>query len=126
MRLYSILNTLILEAASDAEVGDAIVKHERVKIRYKEDDGSYSTRYIESYVLGNSKKDNKIVRVYQYAGDTETELGWKTLLLDKIMDWDPLNEIPFTSPISNRIGNIPRYNQSGDRTMTRIYKQAKF
>jgi predicted DNA-binding transcriptional regulator YafY len=126
MRLYSILNRLILEAASDAEVGDAIVKHERVKIRYREDDGSYSTRYIESYVLGNSKKDNKIVRVYQYAGDTETELGWKTLLLDKIVDWEPLNEIPFNTPISNRISNIPKYNQSGDRTMTRIYKQAKF
>ncbi len=126
MRLYSILNELILEVASDAEVSDAIVKHERVKIRYQEDDGTYSTRYIEAYVLGNSKKSNKMIRVYQYAGDTESDFGWKTLLTDKIVDWEPTNERPYTNPISDRLPNIPKYNRAGDKSMINIYKQAKF
>lgn len=126
MKLYSILNELILEVASDAEVGNAIVKHELVRIRYQEEDGSYSTRYIESYVLGNSKKSNKIIRVYQYAGDTNTEFGWKTLRTDKIVDWEPLNERPFSNPISDRVYGAPKYNKSGDKSMITIYKQAKF
>jgi predicted DNA-binding transcriptional regulator YafY len=126
MKLYSLLNQIILEIASDAEVSDAIVKHERVKIRYEEKDGTYSTRYIESYVLGNSKRDNRIIRVYQYAGDTETELGWKTLRTDRIVDWEPMNERPFTNPISDRLPNIPKYNRSGDKSMITIYKQTKF
>jgi len=126
MKLYSILNQIILEVASDAEVSDAIVKKERVEIRYQEPDGSYSTRYIEAYVLGNSKKNNKLIRVYQYAGDTETDFGWKTLRTDKIIDWNPVNERPFTNPISDRLPNIPKYNKTGDKSMITIYKQAKF
>lgn len=126
MKLYSILKEIILEEASDAEVGNAIVKHELVKIRYQEEDGTYSTRYIESYVLGNSKKNNKIIRVYQYAGDTNTEFGWKTLRTDRIVDWEPLNERPFSNPISDRIYGVPKYNKSGDKSMITIYKQAKF
>jgi predicted DNA-binding transcriptional regulator YafY len=126
MRLYSILNELILEAASDTEVSDAIVKHNRVKIRYEEPDGRYSTRYLESYVLGLSKAGNPIVRAYQYAGDTNTEIGWKTFRLDRIMDWEEMNERPFTNPISDRISGIPKYNRFGDRSMISINKQARF
>jgi len=126
MRLYSILNELILEATSDAEVSDAIVKHNRVKIRYQEPNGSYSTRYLESYVLGLSKAGNPIVRAYQYAGDTTTEIGWKTFRLDRIMDWEEMNERPFSNPISDRVTGIPKYNRLGDGSMTRINKQAKF
>jgi predicted DNA-binding transcriptional regulator YafY len=126
MKLYSILNELILEAASDAEVSDAIVKHNRVKIRYQEPNGTYSTRYLESYVLGLSKAGNPIVRAYQYAGDTTTEIGWKTFRLDRIMDWEEMNERPFSNPISDRVAGIPKYNRLGDGSMTRINKQAKF
>lgn len=126
MRLYSILKEIIVEAASNTEVSDAIVKHDRVKIRYQELDGTYSTRYLESYVLGNSKLGNPIVRAYQYAGDTNTDIGWKTFRLDRIVDWESLNEKPFTNPISSRIFGIPKYNQSGDKSMITIYKQAKF
>ena len=126
MKLSSILNEIIVEAASNSEVSDAIVKHNRVKIRYLESVGRYSTRYLESYVLGNSKLGNPIVRAYQYAGDTSTDAGWKTFRLDRIMDWEELNEKPFTNPISNRIFGIPKYNQYGDKSMITIYKQAKF
>ena len=126
MKLYSILNELILEAASDAEVSDAIDKHNRVKIRYQEPDGTFSTRYLESYVLGNSKAGNPIVRAYQYAGDTNTEIGWKTFRLDRIIDWEDIGERPFTTPISDRVSGIPKYNRFGDGSMINIYKQAKF
>jgi predicted DNA-binding transcriptional regulator YafY len=126
MKLYSILKEIIVEVASNAEVSDAIVKRNRIKIRYQEPDGTYSTRYLESYVLGNSKKGNPIVRAYQYAGDTTSDIGWKTFRLDRIVDWEDLNERPFTTPISDRIFGIPKYNKSGDKSMITIYKQAKF
>jgi len=126
MKLYSILNELILEIASDAEVGDAIIKHNRIRMRYQEPNGSFSTRYLEAYVLGTSKAGNPIVRAYQYAGDTNTEVGWKTFRLDRIVDWEEMNERPFTNPISDRISGIPKYNRFGDGSMIRINKQAKF
>jgi predicted DNA-binding transcriptional regulator YafY len=95
-------------------------------LRYEEPDGRYSTRYLESYVLGLSKAGNPIVRAYQYAGDTNTEIGWKTFRLDRIMDWEEMNERPFTNPISDRISGIPKYNRFGDRSMISINKQARF
>lgn len=126
MKLYSLFKEIILEAASEAEVGDAVIKHNRVKIRYQEPNGSFSTRYLESYVLGISKAGNPMVRAYQYAGDTNTEIGWKTFRLDRIMDWEEMNERPFTTPISDRVSGIPKYNKLGDRSMIRINKQARF
>jgi len=46
--------------------------------------------------------------------------------LDKIRDWDDVNEVPFRTPISDRIPNVPKYNPNGDKSMITIYKQAKF
>jgi hypothetical protein len=112
MKLYSILNEVILEAAERMEVDDTIQAGERD---------------IEPYVLGLSKAGNPILRAYQYRGVTDTEQpGWKTFRLDKIRDWNDMNDMPFRTPISDRVRNIPKYNPRGDRSMITIYKQAKF
>jgi len=126
MKLYSLLKEVILEVASSTEVGDAIVKHNRIRIRYQEPNGNTSTRYLEAYVLGTSKAGNPIVRAYQYAGDTTTEVGWKTFRLDRILDWEELGERPYSTPISDRISGIPKYNRFGDGSMITINKQARF
>lgn len=127
MKLYSILNQLILEAASRNEVERAIVNHNIVKIYYGGDEiEKEGERDIEPYVLGVSKAGNMILRAYQYAGVTNTEQpGWKTFRLDRILDWNE-NGLTFNTPISDRIRNAPKYNANGDKSMTIIYKQAKF
>jgi len=128
MGLYSILNELILEAASRSEVERAITNHNRIRIYYEGDETEKpGERFIEPYVLGLSKAGNPILRAYQYKGVTDTiQPGWKTFRLDRIRDWDRTNETPFRSPISDRIQNIPKYNPKGDKSMTMIYKQARF
>ena len=128
MKLYSILNEVILEVASRMEVEKSIVDHERVRIYYDGDETLRpGERYIEPYVLGLSKAGNPILRAYQYKGVTDTEQpGWKTFRLDRMADWDETNERPFDTPISDRVRNIPKYNPNGDKSMISIYKQAKF
>lgn len=128
MKLYSILNDIILEAAERMEVERAIVNHDRIRINYLGDETiKAGERDIEPYVLGLSKAGNPILRAYQYRGVTDTEQpGWKTFRLDKIRDWNEINDIPFRTPISDRVRNIPKYNPNGDRSMITIYKQAKF
>lgn len=128
MKLYSLLNELILEVATRTEVERAIVNHDRVRVYYEGDETETpGIRFIEPYVLGLSKAGNQILRAYQYAGVTDTEQpGWKTFLLDKIKDWDEVGEAPFRNPISDRVSGIPKYNPNGDKSMTLVYKQAKF
>lgn len=128
MKLYSILNEVILEVAERMEVERAITNHDRIRINYEGDETIIAgERDVEPYVLGLSKAGNPILRAYQYRGVTDTEQpGWKTFRLDKIRDWNDLNEIPFRTPISDRVRNIPKYNPNGDRSMITIYKQAKF
>lgn len=128
MKLYSILNEIILEAAERMEVERAIVNHDRIRINYLGDETiKAGERDIEPYVLGLSKTGNPILRAYQYRGVTDTEQpGWKTFRLDKIRDWSDMNDMPFRTPISDRVRNIPKYNPRGDRSMITIYKQAKF
>ena len=128
MKLYSLLNEIILEVASRTEVERAITNHDRVRIYYGGDEvEAEGERFIEPYVLGLSKAGNPILRAYQYKGVTDTEQpGWKTFRLDRMLDWDETNEFPFNTPISDRVRNIPKYNPNGDRSMITIYKQAKF
>ena len=128
MKLYSLLNEIILEAAYRSEVERAITNHNRVRINYGGDEvEAPGERFIEPYVLGLSLAGNPILRAYQYKGVTDTEQpGWKTFRLDRILDWDETGELPFRTPIPDRVRNIPKYNPRGDRSMITIYKQARF
>jgi hypothetical protein len=135
MKLYSLLENIILEAVNTSLVDNAIEKKQRVRIYYdpkinrtpeEEDKNLVGYRNIETYVHGLSKGGNPIIRVYQLNGVTETDSpGWKTFRLDRITQWRPYPSF-FYVPISERDSSVPKYNQDGDRSMIRIYKQAKF
>jgi len=135
MKLYSLLENIILEAVNTSSVENAIEKKQRVRIYYdpkinrtplEEDKNLQGFRNIETYVYGESKAGNPIIRVYQINGVTETDSpGWKTFRLDRITSWRPYPSF-FYQPISERDRSVPAYNQNGDRSMIRIYKQAKF
>lgn len=127
MKLYSLLENLILEVASRPEIEDAIEKHKTIRCFYEGDDTMIKGwRWVEPYVYGLSKKGNPIIRVYQTQGVTDTEEpGWKTFLADKVTSWIKTPKI-FYSPISDRDPNVPKYNDKGDASMIQIYKQAQF
>ena len=127
MKLYSLLNNLILESVNSTEVEDAIEKHRTCRVYYEGDDTiEKGWRWVEPYVLGLSTIGNPIIRVYQMQGVTDTEQpGWKTFRTDRISQWVKTPKM-FYSPISDRVSGVPKYNTNGDKSMTIIYKQAKF
>lgn len=135
MKLYNLLENIILEQVSSSRVNDAIEKKQRIRVYYdptinrtseEEDKNLKGFRNIEVYVHGISKSGNPIIRIYQLNGVTETDSpGWKTFRLDRITSWSPYPSF-FYVPISDRVPNIPKYNPDGDKTMVRIIKQAEF
>lgn len=127
MKLYYLLENLILENASRSEIEDAIEKHRTIRCYYEGDNTmEKGWRWIEPYVYGISKAGNPIIRVYQVEGVTDTDQpGWKTFRADRITSWVKTPKI-FYSPISDRDPRVPKYNDRGDGSMTQIYKQAKF
>ena len=128
MKLYSLLEGVILEQANRSEIEDAMEKRRIVSLRYddKEDPGGKGQRWIEIYCYGVSLKGNDIIRVYQIGGDTKTiQPGWKTFRTDRINN--------FTDRINNFqiLGGTfeeprPLFNPNGDDSMTRIYKITQF
>jgi GTPase SAR1 family protein len=127
MNLYNALENLILEVVNRSQVESSIDKKQMCKVFYDGDETiSRGWRWIEPYVLGLSKAGNPVVRVFQTDGVTDSEQpGWKTFRLDKINKWVTINKY-FSEPISDRDSGVPKYNSNGDKSMTTIYKQAKF
>ena len=121
MKLYSLLEGVILEQANRSEIEDAMEKRRIVSLRYddKEDPGGKGQRWIEIYCYGVSLKGNDIIRVYQIGGDTKTiQPGWKTFRTDRINNFQILGGT-FEEP-------RPLFNPNGDDSMTRIYKITQF
>ncbi len=127
MKLYSLLENIILEVVGRTEIEDSIERHLVCRVFYEGDETiSRGLRLIEPYVYGESLAGNPIIRVYQLEGVTDTEQpGWKTFRSDKVSSWATTPEY-FNSPISDRVAGIPKYNANGDNSMIRIYKQAEF
>jgi hypothetical protein len=127
MKLYSVLNNIILEAVNKLEVEDAIEKHQTIRLWYEGDETIVKGwRWVEPYVLGLSKKGNPIVRVFQIKGVTDTEQPqWKTFRLDKITYWQKIPKF-FLEPISDKNKSVAKYNDKGDGSMTKIFKQIQF
>ena len=121
MRLYSLLENVILEATGGAEIEDAMNKRRIVSLRYDDDEdpGGKGERFIEIYCFGSSLADNDIIRVYQVGGDTKTiQPGWKTFRTDRMDDFRILGGT-FEEP-------RPLFNPTGDRSMKRVYKITQF
>jgi len=121
MRLYSLLENIILEAANKSEIESAMDRRRLVSLRYddEEDPGGKGQRWVEIYCYGSSLADNDIIRVYQIGGDTKTiQPGWKTFRSDRIEGFQILGGT-FDQP-------RPLFNPSGDKSMKRIYKITQF
>ena len=121
MKLYSLLENVILEATSRSEIESAMNGRRIVSLRYddEEDPGGKGQRWVEIYCYGSSLADNDIIRVYQVGGDTKTlQPGWKTFRTDRINDFQILGGT-FKEP-------KPLFNPTDDRSMKRVYKITQF
>lgn len=128
MRLYNIFSELILEAVGKPRVANAIKNHQLVRIYYKGDKTiNAGFRTIEVYAFGLSKAGNPVIRAWQRKGVTDTEMpGWKLFRTDKIGSWVVLKDNYFKKPISDRKRDVPKFNPSGDKTMSKVDIIAQF
>ena len=128
MNLYNIFSEVILEAVGKPKIASSIGNKQIVTIYYKGDKtNNPGYRDIEVYVLGISKAGNPVIRAWQRRGATDTEVpGWKLFRVDKIDSWRPKKGEFFKKPISDRRPNVPKFNPSGDKSMTKIDKIAIF
>jgi predicted DNA-binding transcriptional regulator YafY len=129
MKLYNLLEELILENTSRDAVVDAIEGKYRVNIHYAGTDGVSATgkRTIEVYAFGLTKAGNPVIRAYQPFGDTKTSKpSWKFFRLDRITRWEPLYKNKVYKPISDIDGSIPKANLYGDKSMSVVYNIIKF
>ena len=113
----NIINSILLEQASQEYVIDAIKKKYEVDITY--DDGANGVRRIQPVCYGKSDKGNMVVRAFQVEGDSRTnDEGWKLFRLDKIISWEPIKDSNFGEP--------PGMNTHGDESMSQVYVIADF
>lgn len=122
----SLKKTLLTEGVSEQDVIDAINGKYNVNILYDDYPDATpsippSKRYIQVYNLGNTKAGNKAIRAFQIGGGskTTTEGAWKMFRLDRIRGWYP-TKVKWKRPISDLSQDIPKYNKSGDRSMSNV------
>jgi predicted DNA-binding transcriptional regulator YafY len=126
MKLYNIAKSLILEVASIDSIVDAINKKNKIIIYYDGDEpGGRGLREIEPVCFGYSKSDNPVLRAWDNSGASHTGYkgeqplpGWRLFRVDKILSFKPSGE-KFTEL-------RPNYNQSGDKSMSRVIINASF
>lgn len=101
-------------------INKAIDNKIRIKIFYRGDKNiAAGQRTIEVYAYGLSSTGNQVMRAFQLAGDTQTEIpDWKLFRVDRISRWVETNQ-RFDQP-------RPKFNPNGDRSMSTVYKIAKF
>jgi len=126
MKLKGALKSLICEIASLDSIVDAIKNRQVVIIYYDGDEpGGRGIRQIEPVCLGVSKAGNKVLRAWDSEGSSHTAYtgeqplpGWRLFRLDKIFTYRPTMDNFYTMR--------PKYNPSGDRSMERVFINAKF
>lgn len=121
MKLYSLLEHIILEAANKSDIEFAMDNRRIVSLEYDDElePGGKGKRFVEIYCYGSSLDNNDIIRVYQVGGDTKTEQPqWKTFRVDRINNFKVLGGT-FDTP-------RPLFNPNGDRSMSKIYKITEF
>lgn len=141
MKLYNLFEDIILEESkrlltenvSDQQVMDAIKGKYNVNILYDDYPNAVpsvppSKRYIQVYNFSETKSGNKAIRAYQIFGGSKTTPksgAWKIFRLDRIRYWEP-TKMKFTKPVSDLDSRIPKYNQQGDRAMSRVINKVDF
>jgi predicted DNA-binding transcriptional regulator YafY len=114
---------LISEGVSADDVKAAIDGKYNVNILYRDyEDQPPSKRYIQVYNLSKTKGGNDAIRAYQIFGASKkgNKNGfWKIFRLDRIEGWFP-TKVKWSEPVSDLDPNIPKYNASGDRSMSSV------
>jgi len=126
MKLYNTFKNLIVEVASTNRVIDAIRNRKKIVIYYDGDEpGGKGLRTIEPVCFGYSKKNNPVLRAWDYEGASHTAYlgeeplpGWRLFRLDKIT---------YLQPTAETFDEVrPNYNPNGDRSMTSVVINANF
>lgn len=117
-----IVSELLNEDVQVGKINDAIAKTYAVKINYhSEYDDADGDRIIQPVAYGLTKAGKPVIRAYQPLGDTKTKVpSWKFFLVSGIKTWKPLYKQVFHSPPADN------FNPNGDKTMSTVYKVAKF
>ena len=121
MKLYNLVESLILEVAAKNDVMKALRERKIVSLYYDDDEdpGGKEKRFVQMYCYGISKAGNEVVRVYQVGGDTKTiQPGWKLFRTDRIDRMKVLGGT-FDEP-------KPLFNPTGDKDMIKINYITKF
>jgi len=121
MKLYNLVESLILEVASRSDIMNGMSKRRIMELNYddEEDPGGKGRRWIQMYCYGVSKAGNDVVRVYQVGGDTKTiEPGWKLFRVDRM---ENLRTLGGTFNEAK-----PLFNPTGDKDMIKIYNITQF
>jgi hypothetical protein len=144
MRLYKIFDDVIFEEVvkakrlltenvADVQILDAIKGKYNVNITYDDYPDANpavppSKRYIQVYNLAETKAGNKAIRAFQIFGGSKTTPkngAWKIFRIDRIRSWQPTS-VKFAQPVSNLSPSIPKYNNQGDRAMSRVLNKVEF
>lgn len=119
------------------DINHAINTRARVTMQYSDRKGrkwgkngrlgrATSTRYIEPYVFGLTKRGNPCIRAYQYSGDTyRGNPKWKLFLIKGIKYWKEEGGNFNVTPRENG-WKAEEYNRDGDGSMTKIFNMVKF
>jgi predicted DNA-binding transcriptional regulator YafY len=126
MKLIKTLKHVINEAASIDDVRNSI-RNKKIMIIYYdgEDNGGKGYRTIEPVCLGLSKRGNFVLRAWEIEGSSFSAKnkgnilpGWRLFRLDKIFTYRPTMDNFYTMR--------PNYNSGGDKSMERVFINAKF
>lgn len=117
-----IVAEILTEDVGVGKINDAIAKSYAVKIKYhSEYDDADGERVIQPVAYGLTKAGKPVIRAYQPLGDTKTKVpAWKFFLVSGIQEWKPMYKNVFEEPPADG------FNPNGDKTMSVVYKVAKF
>lgn len=83
-------NNVILDSMSDASIEYAIKNQRVVMINYNGTEANGS-RQCAVTAYGDTIAGNSALRIFEFYGDTSSELGWKILLTKDVTNWHVLN-----------------------------------
>jgi len=125
MKLINSLSKLITEVAALDDVQNSIKKRKVITINYAGDEYGRGYRDVEPVCLGISKKGNMVLRAWERQGVSHSNKvngnpipGWRLFRVDKILTYqqqgDTFDDVR------------PLYNPNGDKSMVRVFLNAKF
>lgn len=128
MLFDGLLEQLLKEATASVDnIIDAIDNHKKIIVTYKPvtkgREHATGPRLIGVFAYGTTKASNPCIRVFEYAGDSASFVpNWKFLRIDSILSWKDTGQT-FDELPPSRYG---QFNDNGDKTMSMVYKVAKF